>query len=124
MNFEGKRLAKGVAVAAAAGVTALSGCGSSTSSPKTPEYATYLQEFCAQPDRQPIDIYVWNRANVLSATTYENANDQECKQRGIPVRVVISNRDVSTGDVVNGHRVIRYNFITPLPSQSPSSQVV
>lgn len=119
-------------VLALAGTGVIAGCTAPDSTPRpTPtskNYATYLQEYCAT-GRTPIDIYVWNKDQQIPAGVYKDANGKECEEKGIQIRIVVSEENVTTGQIVNGRRVIRYYFPmlelpdsgdTPDPTPSPT----
>jgi hypothetical protein len=70
-------------------------------------FVTYLEQFLAGGDRK-IDIYVWHENQRLPASKYVETNS-----KGYPdadIRIVVSDKQVKTGDVVGGRKVIRYHF--------------
>jgi len=88
-----------------------------TSNPKNsptpmPNYSL-LNKYCLMSDKKPIDVYVYCKKDVYYATTaYVNRNRAECDRRGIPVKVVVSDRQVKNGEIINGHRVIQWAYIS------------
>ncbi len=67
---------------------------------------TYLDKFLQE--GSAVDIYVYNKDQIISATEYVKASKQYFPEGD--VRILVSDAKVQTGDIVNERKVIRYHF--------------